>query len=112
MSFLNGIGFPLLTAYLVIAIALIQINLQLGEDQMPTSVEGITVFLLAILLFLLFVIGIVTAPISRLQKRIIKGELKHHSEILEVYIEEIENQGLLSTIKNEIIRAIKPPEKK
>jgi len=99
-SHLIGIIFPFLTAYLVITIAVVQINLQLGEDQMPTSVGGISLFLLAMLFIVVFLVGSITLPYSRLQKRIIKGQLTNHIEILKAY-EEIEKKDFHTTIIDE-----------
>lgn len=109
---LIGVGLPLLAAYLLITITVIQINLQLEEDQMPTTISGISVFLLFIFFFMLFTIWFAIAPISRLQRRIIKGELTSHKKILKIYVEEIENKNFFSTIKDEVERRINSSKKK
>ena len=113
-SHLIGIMFPLSTIYIVISIAIIQINLQLGGDEMPTTVGGITIFLVAMLLIIVFLVGSATMPYVRLQKRIITGELANHKEILEAF-EKIENKEFHETVLDElkiIASLFKPTVKK
>ena len=106
ISTLIGILLPLIAAYLVIMIAVIQINLQLGEDIMPTTTSEISIFLISMFFLVMFFVGIGVGPYARLQKRIIKGELTNHNEILKVYITEIENEEFLSSAWKELKRWI------
>jgi len=93
ISFSLSFLFPLYSAILIMYIALIQINQSVGSDLFPTDLGGIT----AALFFLIFAPAVIVAwdirPVRKLLKKIMKGELKNHEEILVEY-EKIEKRNI------------------
>jgi hypothetical protein len=90
--------FPFYTALIIIYIALIQINQNVGSELLPTGFNDIVLALL----FLLFVPAIIVIwdirPINKLCKQIVMGELTTHEEILKEY-EKIEKRYKFSIQK-------------
>jgi len=90
---------PLYTSMLIIYIALVQINQSIGSEILPTGITEIALALLFLLFAPAFLIIWEIKPISILCKKIIKGELTVHEDILKEY-EKIEKRNKLSWRKN------------
>ena len=84
---------------LIIYIALVQINQSIGSEILPTGITEIALALLFLLFAPAFLIIWEIKPISILCKKIIKGELTVHEDILKEY-EKIEKRNKLSWRKN------------
>lgn len=91
--------FPLYTSLLIIYIALVQINQSIGNKFLPTGITEIALALLFLLFVPAFLIIWEIKPISILCKKIIKGELTVHEDILKEY-EKIEKRNKLFWRKN------------
>ena len=97
-----GIILPFAAAYILITITITQISLQSGEGGMPKTVPDISIFLMSMLFIVLFFVILAIRPYSKLSKRIIKGELKKHEEILKEYNTKIEKKDFLKSAWNEV----------
>ena len=85
ISTLIGFILPILTAYLLIVIAVTQLSLILGDDPIFETTLSISVSLFALLIIIIIATGLVIKPERELCKRIIKGELTKHKDILKEY---------------------------
>jgi hypothetical protein len=77
--------FPLYTALIIIYIALVQINLNYGNELFPVNITEITIALLFLIFVPAFLIIWETIPLNKLCRKIIKGELTEYSDILSEY---------------------------
>jgi len=112
ISHVVSIMFPLLTAMLIIYIALIQLNQSVGSELLPVSIKNITIFLFCIIFVFAFVIGLETKPLRKLLKKIVKEELTTYEEIFQEYqkIQErdkIRRRKLMKIAKNKRIKEAK-----